>query len=189
MSPLGAVRVVAIVWLISEVILQVATRGRRGETAVHDRGSLALIWIAVVVGIFAGLVLRKVPAAAISGPSVWLQAAGLLLLVLGLGIRWLAVVTLGRMYSTTVAVHQEHQLIRAGPYRRVRHPAYSGLLLILLGFALAHGNWLTLGAILVPSTAAILYRIRVEEASMIDAFGEKYADYRKSTKRLIPGVY
>ena len=66
---------------------------------------------------------------------------------------------------------------------------YSGLLLILLAVGLHSRNWVGLLVLIVPTTAALIYRIHVEEAALSDAFGQQYADYSKATWRLVPGLY
>lgn len=180
---------VGILWPVSEILLALVTRRRQREAAVRDRGSLVLLWAAIGAGIFAGMVLTNVSATRISLYSSWLVLVGLLLVFAGLAIRWTAIITLGRFFTPTVTIHSDHRVIRTGLYRRIRHPSYTGLLLAFLGVALAFSNWLSLIVIFVPITAAILYRIHVEESAMIEGLGQEYTDYRKSSKRLIPGIY
>ncbi len=71
----------------------------------------------------------------------------------------------------------------------MRHPSYTGILLIFVAMGLATRNWLGLGIIVLLPTAALLYRIHVEEAALTGAFGKEYAEYSQRTKRLIPGIY
>jgi protein-S-isoprenylcysteine O-methyltransferase Ste14 len=71
----------------------------------------------------------------------------------------------------------------------VRHPSYLALLLVFLAVGLHSRNWISLAVVLVPTTAALLYRIHVAEAALAEAFGEEYVAYSKVTKRLVPGVY
>jgi protein-S-isoprenylcysteine O-methyltransferase len=185
----GKLLTASLLWPASEIILGLATRARRGAAKVRDRGSLALLWITITAAIFAGSLLSGARAARMSNPSHWLEWAGLLLLVAGLGIRWTAILTLGRFFNSNVAIHSDHRIVRAGLYRHIRHPSYSGLLLAFCGLALIFGNWLSLLAVLVPITAALLYRVRVEESALAEAFGQEYAEYRNSTSRLVPGLY
>ena len=76
-----------------------------------------------------------------------------------------------------------------GPYRWVRHPSYSGLLLQFVGFALSLNNLLCLVAILLPVCWALGYRIRVEEAALHGSLGDAYKKYTDRTKKLVPSVY
>jgi protein-S-isoprenylcysteine O-methyltransferase Ste14 len=92
---------------------------------------------------------------------------------------------LGRNWSGVITLKTDHTLIRGGPYALVRHPIYSGLLLALLGTAIAIGEWRALLA-LALATGAILLRVGAEDALMAEAFGHDYADYRRRTKALIP---
>jgi len=78
---------------------------------------------------------------------------------------------------------------RQGVHSIVRHPSYVGMLIIFFAIGVHSRNWLGLAVVMVPTTPALLYRIHVDEIALRDAFGEEYADYGKSTKRLIPGIY
>ncbi len=87
----------------------------------------------------------------------------------------------------TVVVKEDHALIRSGPYRRVRHPIYTGMLLAFLGTAVAVGEWRGLVGF-VLAFVSFLLKSRMEEARMAETFPE-YAEYRRRTASLIPGVY
>ncbi len=76
-----------------------------------------------------------------------------------------------------------------GPFRVVRHPSYTGVLLAFVGFALSLANWASLLVILLPISAAFVRRINVEEQALSSALGERYLSYMRRTKRLIPGIY
>jgi protein-S-isoprenylcysteine O-methyltransferase Ste14 len=97
--------------------------------------------------------------------------------------RWL----LGSNWSSVVALKQDHELIEAGPYRHVRHPIYSGLLLLFLGNALMVGDWRGLLAVAIVA-ASFWRKLRVEEAWLTQRFGEHYRDYLGRTRALVPGV-
>ena len=114
---------------------------------------------------------------------------GLLLLISGYVIRALAIRTLGVFFTGTVVIKNEHQLIRTGLYRYLRHPAYTGTLLAHLGLGLAFANWFSLLFSSVPFLLAAMYRMRVEERALVATFGAEYSSYCKTSKRLIPGVY
>lgn len=95
---------------------------------------------------------------------------------------------LGREWSGVVTLKTDHRLIVTGPYRRVRHPIYSGLLLALAGSALALGEWRGLLGLLL-ALGAVLHRVTVEERLLTEAFGQDYATYRMRTAALLPGVF
>jgi protein-S-isoprenylcysteine O-methyltransferase Ste14 len=112
------------------------------------------------------------------GIGTAIVAAGLLFSV------W-ARVHLGRNWSATVTVKHDHELVQSGPYRIVRHPIYTGLLLGLLGTAIARGD--VQGFVGVAIAAVALWRkLRIEEQWMQETFGETYAGYRARVAALIP---
>jgi protein-S-isoprenylcysteine O-methyltransferase Ste14 len=115
------------------------------------------------------------------------QTLGLVLLAAGLGYSVWARRHLGRNWSASVVVKEDHALIRTGPYRRVRHPIYTGMLLAFLGTAVAVGEWRgVVGFVL--AFLSFLLKSRLEEARMAETFPE-YAEYRRHTAALIPGIY
>lgn len=119
--------------------------------------------------------------------SWWLQGVGLGLFAGGLGIAVWARVHLGRNWGTPMSERADPELVTSGPYHWVRHPIYSGLILGLLGSALALRIELLVVAMLVGAYFA--YSATVEERNMMQAFPEAYPLYRRSTKMLIPFVF
>ncbi|MFL5515882.1 MAG: methyltransferase family protein [Gemmatimonadales bacterium] len=114
-------------------------------------------------------------------------ALGVALLAAGLGFSVWARRHLGRNWSSQVVVKQDHALIRSGPYRRLRHPIYTGILLAFLGTAVTIGEWRGLLAFLL-AMAAFAVKGRAEEQRMEGIFPE-YQQYRRETAALIPFVY
>ncbi|MEA2205231.1 MAG: hypothetical protein QOE77_2007 [Blastocatellia bacterium] len=114
---------------------------------------------------------------------------GLALLLVGIVIRWTAIYTLGKYFTGTVLIKNDHQLIRSGWYKHIRHPSYTGALLAHLGLGLSFSNWLSLTLSVVPFSVAAFYRMHVEERALKDAFGDAYISYSQITKRLIPKLY
>jgi protein-S-isoprenylcysteine O-methyltransferase Ste14 len=115
--------------------------------------------------------------------------AGVAFLITGIAIRWVAVYTLGKHFTGTVVIRRDHQLIRSGLYKRLRHPAYTGTLLAHLGLGMSFSNWISLGLSSVPYFLVAWYRMRVEEQALTNTFGAEYIAYTKTTRRLIPGLY
>jgi protein-S-isoprenylcysteine O-methyltransferase Ste14 len=181
--------IVAFIWIASEIVLAIVTRARQRRAVGQDAGSLAFLWGAIAAGIWAAIALRSVGATTIRLPVSWLHAIALVIMAAGLAIRWTSIITLGRFFTSSVTVAENHELVRTGLYRHIRHPSYTGLLVTFFGVALSYGNWLSLAAIVLAVSAALTYRIRVEEAALLGAFGEDYVAYSKSTRRLIPGIY
>jgi protein-S-isoprenylcysteine O-methyltransferase Ste14 len=176
-------------WIASEVAILAATRTRHSSGNVRDRGSLLILWPVIIVSITAGSWIGEAHAPTMFGGARWVRTTSLGILIVGLIIRWVAIVTLGKSFSANVAIHATQTVHKTGLFRFVRHPSYSGLMLIFVAVGLHTRNWLGFAITLVPATAALLYRIHVEEAALRQAFGQEYIDYSRATKRLIPGIY
>lgn len=114
-----------------------------------------------------------------------LYFAGLALLLAGVYWAFWARHTLGANWSGRVTIKEDHELVTGGPYRLVRHPIYTGVLFAFMGSALALGRVGNLFAIAIM-LAIFSYKMRMEEKVLNQHFGAKYADYRRSTKALIP---
>ena len=112
---------------------------------------------------------------------------GLALTAAGIGFAILARLWIGRNWSSSVTIKEKHELIQTGPYRLVRHPIYSGLLLAFLGTAIVHGE--LRGFVGFP--LAVLgwgFKLRLEESFMVQQFGNSYLDYKQRVKALVPFV-
>lgn len=92
---------------------------------------------------------------------------------------------IGRNWSGVITLKEDHALIRSGPYALVRHPIYSGLMLAIVGSAIARGDIAAVLAI-VAVLYAVLRRVSIEESWMSETFGSAYADYKASTPALVP---
>jgi protein-S-isoprenylcysteine O-methyltransferase Ste14 len=110
------------------------------------------------------------------------------LLVGGLALRWVAILTLGRLFTVDVAIHSDHVVVQTGLYRVLRHPSYTGLLLAFLGLGVSFANWLSILGLLIPITLAVLNRVAKEEQALLSSLGSDYAAYCARTKRFIPGL-
>jgi protein-S-isoprenylcysteine O-methyltransferase Ste14 len=130
-----------------------------------------------------------VPSAALPGDPWLTLGLGAVLVLLGLGLRVWAAVTLSRYFTRSVTVRVGHRLVTAGPYRAVRHPGYAGVLVSLLGLALTLGNGLSVLLIVAGSLVAHVRRIQAEEAALEAHLGETYRAFARTRKRLVPGVW
>ena len=176
-------------WTASEIALVLATHTRRGSGTTQDRGSMYLLWLTIVASITACDWLAAIlPIGAFNG-SPWLKPLTVVLMIVGLAIRWTAILSLGRSFSVNVAIKESQTIYRKGLFRFVRHPSYLGMLVIFLAVGLRSRNFVSLAIMLLFPAAALLYRIRIEERALEGAFGAEYALYRQTTKRLIPGLY
>jgi len=176
-------------WIVTEVLVLLVTRTRRGDGEISDRGSLIVLWVVIFCSLWAGGWAGAVCTFAAFPSSHWIRPVALGVLALGLVIRWSAIYTLGRSFSANVAIHSTQTLNRSGLFRYMRHPSYTGMVVIFIAMGLRTRNWLGLAFSVVPPVLALLYRIHVEEAALTGAFGEQYTEYSRTTKRLIPGVY
>jgi protein-S-isoprenylcysteine O-methyltransferase Ste14 len=172
---------------ISEVGLAFLKRSR-DDSVDADDSSLPTLWITILLSVTSGILASmRVPSAAFGGaPVFW---TGCLLFGAGLALRWYSISYLGRFFTVNVAIHSGHEIIDTGPYARIRHPSYSGALLIFLGLALTLTNWLSLVLIVVPIFLAYGRRISVEETALASALGSPYTNYMRRTKRLAPFIY
>ena len=173
-------------WAFIELINHLIGKwGRLGEIRqASDRGSYWLL----IVTVYACFVLAYAGRLLNWGVVVGgMQYLGLALMVAGIALREWAVVVLGRHYSVVVAIEINHSLVTRGPYRWLRHPAYTGGLLAVIGFAVALGSWLSIIPIVVGLLLAFSYRMRLEEQLLLAVFGDVYQDYISRTWRLFPG--
>lgn len=120
--------------------------------------------------------------------NLWLGIGGSIV-ILGTGLRIWAIQTLGRFFTATVQIQEEHQLIQHGPFRYVRHPSYTGAFLTAIGGAMVLEAWIGL----LVATGCMLYayyvRITAEEKALVGKFGQRYLDYQRQSSRLIPGIW
>ncbi len=113
---------------------------------------------------------------------------GVFFYLAGGALRIWPIFVLGRRFSGLVAIQPGHELVTGGIYRVIRHPSYLGMIILMLGWALAFrsGLGLILAALIIPP---LLARIRSEENLLRLQFGDEYDAYRRRTSRLIPGIY
>ena len=156
---------------------------------MKDRGSLAILWVTITLAITTGGIIRGVLGANLFADAQWLTKAAIGILITGVAVRWIAILSLGKAFSSNVAIRSAQRVYQGGLYRWMRHPSYTGMLLVFLAVGVQYRNWISLFAVMLPTTAALLYRIHVEEIALNEAFGAEYAEYSRQTKRLIPGIY
>ena len=178
-----------LIFLLSEILLTLTRRSRSKTGTKQDRSTLAMIWLVIAVSIAAGVFVAQSFRAAALPYRQTFEIAGVVLFIAGLILRWWAIITLGRFFTVDVTIEKDHELVERGPFRIVRHPSYTGVLLASVGLALSLCNWTAQLVILLPIGAAFIRRMNVEEDALSRALGANYADYMKRTKRLVPFVY
>jgi protein-S-isoprenylcysteine O-methyltransferase Ste14 len=120
--------------------------------------------------------------------SVVFESIGMFLCVAGLALACWARHIIGANWSAVVHVKENHQLITCGPYHSIRHPIYSGMLLLFIGSALLIGHWRCLLAVVIVFVS-FWRKLRVEERWLAQLFGDSYREYKDRTHALIPGVF
>jgi protein-S-isoprenylcysteine O-methyltransferase Ste14 len=113
---------------------------------------------------------------------------GICMVLLGIAIRFVAIITLKKNFSGRLRIREDHTLIKIGIYRWVRHPAYLGAIVLFLGFPVMLSSvfGFLVMFLIVP---LILHRIRLEERMLIERFGSEYEEYTRRSKKLVPFVY
>ncbi len=189
MTVLAIGKALYIFWVLSEVAIFIFTRTTSGKGEIKDHGSLLLLWVVIFASLYLGPRYADSHTQNLLGSAEWIRYAGLALLIVGLAIRWTAVVSLGRSFSANVAIRAQQRLKTNGLFRFVRHPSYFGLLLVIVAIGIHTHNWIGFAICVIPPFLALSYRIHVEEAALKTAFGEAYEAYSGRTKRMIPGIY
>ncbi|PYJ08416.1 MAG: hypothetical protein DMF06_12800 [Verrucomicrobia bacterium] len=176
-------------YFASEVLLTMTRRSRSRTGTRQDRSTLGVLWIVIMASITMGVyVAGRWPAARLPYGQL-LAVVGVVLFVAGLALRWWAIITLGRFFTVDVVIEKDHEVVERGPFRLVRHPSYTGVLLAFVGYGLTLRNWAALLVTIVPIFAAFIRRMNVEEEALSQALGARYANYMGRTKRLVPFVY
>jgi protein-S-isoprenylcysteine O-methyltransferase Ste14 len=182
-----AVYVTCAVWAGVDLAV-IIVRGRKSDASA-DRGSLGLILIAIVVAVVIGNVTARLGALRLPGTGVEQGLVGIPFMWVGMALRWWAMLTLGRFFNPLVTIRHDHRVIRSGPYARIRHPAYAGSLITLVGLGVALGSWAGLIGMVLVLFLGFWLRMSREEEALTAALGQEYRDYMAQTKRLIPGIY
>jgi protein-S-isoprenylcysteine O-methyltransferase Ste14 len=159
---------------------------RQRGRGLTERFSLAVVLVTVIGGFVGGIKLADIHLGLITAGAWPLFVIGLMLMGVGVAIRWWAMITLGRLFTMDVRVQPGQMVIDRGPYRWVRHPAYTGLITFFAGLGLALSNWISLAVLLVIPTAGLIVRIHAEERALLASLGEPYRQFCASRPRLFP---
>jgi protein-S-isoprenylcysteine O-methyltransferase Ste14 len=173
---------------LGEYTMRFRSRANRSGRRV-ERASLPVVVVAVVGGMVAGIGLTNWKAATIDQFQYPLFIVGLVLMAAGFVVRQWAIVVLGRFFTVDVRVHPDQTVVDRGPYRWVRHPSYTGLIIFFFGFGLALSNWASFAVLALAPTLGLLVRIRAEERALFSELGDEYSRYAATRRRLFPGVW
>ena len=178
-----------LLWIGAEIKLARKNQIDYGNFPDSEETSQWVLWITVVTSLVLALIFKTLAWAPIPIEYLPRQLFALLLLANGLLLRYSAVNRLGRFFTTNVSIQSEHELIVEGPYRWVRHPAYTGLLIALAAAGLAMGDVIALLLLIIPTFFAFRFRIVLEEKLLNKKFGKVYLDYSRTTWKLIPWLF
>ena len=171
-----------------EIYMSRRQRDKRSISSSGDRGSIWLLFLSISVGYWLSFIFASTKTGRIYHWNTFF-IIGFVLIIIGLIIRVTSILTLKKQFTYTVTKVENHELIEHGLYKTIRHPGYLGQLIIFLGIAASLSNWLSVLLMIIPVFLGYSYRIVVEEKFMIEQMGQKYVDYQKRTKKLIPKIY
>jgi len=171
-------------------VIELAGAGRqRAEATRKDRGSQVVLRLCVIPAVVLLVLSPRIAPAAEIRPPLDPVVVGIGIFAAGEALRVWSKVALGRYFTYTVQTSSDQPVITNGPYRSLRHPSYTGILLMAIGAGAVWGNWLGLGVLTVMTLAGLAYRIHVEEKALLEELGDRYRTYAEHHKRLIPFVW
>jgi protein-S-isoprenylcysteine O-methyltransferase Ste14 len=173
----------------SEWSIRIRSRMNRGGTH-RDGGSIFVVIATSLLGTVAAFVLADDVRSAGFNVARWpIFIVGLAIVLLGIALRQWSVLTLGKFFTVQVQVTSEQTVVDGGPYRWVRHPSYTAIIMSFVGIGVALENWLALLVLFVVPTIGLVARIRVEERVLLEALGAPYQEFSATRARLIPKVW
>jgi protein-S-isoprenylcysteine O-methyltransferase Ste14 len=180
--------VFSVLYGLFEIFMSRRNPDNRKISERGDKGSIWLLMFSISLGYWLSFIAASLKTGRIYHWNIFF-VIGSLLVFIGLIIRVTSILKLRHQFTYTVTKIENHQLIQTGLYKVIRHPGYLGQLIIFLGTAVCLSNWLSILLMIIPVLSGYLNRINVEERFMAEQMGQKYLDYRKRTKKLIPSVY
>jgi protein-S-isoprenylcysteine O-methyltransferase Ste14 len=161
-----------------------------GVTTHEERGDRSFWFIALgMIAAFYSSPVEYLFFPAFLPRNTWMSALGVGLVAFGTALFVWARVALRTNYSGHISVNSGQTLVQNGPYQFIRHPAYTGYLLMALGISLGYASLVGMILVLALLLPSLVYRIKVEEKLLIEHFGTTYHQYIRKTKRLIPGIW
>ena len=169
--------------------MRLVKRAQREQTAT-DSKSLQVIILGQSLAFFASFPLAWVPGLQFA-PAHRVAAfyAGVALMLAGSLLRRHCWRMLGASFTGDVRASADQQVVSRGAYRLLRHPSYTAGVMLNAGVGIALGSWASFLPLTVTSIAVYLYRIAVEERTLLAVIGEPYREFMRTRKRLIPFIY
>ena len=180
--------VFSILYGFFEIFMSRRQKEKREISKSGDKGSIWLLTISISIGYWLSFIIAATKTGRIYYWNTFF-AIGSILAIIGLIIRVTSILQLKQQFTYTVTKIENHELIEAGLYKIIRHPGYLGQLIIFLGISTCLSNWISILLMIIPVLLGYLNRINIEEKFMVEQMGQKYLDYQKRTKRLIPMIY
>ena len=175
-------------WLVFEFVMRARQRRQAGRPAPADPTFSVLI-ACLVAAVIAAEMLGRDGRLPWPGGLAWPAVAGIALIITGTGLRAWSIATLGRFFQYQITIQPGHQVVTSGPYRHLRHPAYTAIAVLLAGIALACDDVWSLAAAAALGGAGLAVRIRAEERQLTQALGAEYQHFAAGRKRLVPRVW
>jgi protein-S-isoprenylcysteine O-methyltransferase Ste14 len=176
------------IYAFFEIYMSVRQRGKRTIIKSDDRWSIWILILSITIGYTLSFGIGITKTGRLNHWDTFF-IIGAILVLLGLIIRINSILTLKQHFTYTVTEIKSHEIIETGLYKYIRHPGYLGQLIIFLGISTALANWLSVLLMILSVLIGYSYRITIEERFMKQQMGQKYIDYQKRTKRLIPLIY
>ncbi len=173
-------------WIITEMVggFIIPSRRREGsEVQERKRGLNFTTWLGWEAFVVFTIVSVSFKLFILPGDAFF---AGIIIFLLGVGIRQWAVAVLGKYFSHVVGIQKDQKVIDIGPYHYVRPPSYTGILLIQIGIALMFQSWAAVLVAAISFSLAYGHRILKEEKFLVEELGDSYRQYMAKTKRIIP---
>ncbi len=187
------ISILFLLWGLSELILIYTRRAKRVIKKIND-WTLWVQCVGVFISVLLGLTWRsydeiRPSGIFFTGNNREMFFVAVFLLLVGLVIRWHAILQLKQWFSTTITIQEGQQVLSDGIYKFIRHPSYSGVMLCFLAVALSFHTFFLFLVVFLPNLLAMLIRISFEEKILIEHFGKEYIEYKQHSKKLIPWLF
>ncbi|RII33046.1 isoprenylcysteine carboxylmethyltransferase family protein [Clostridium chromiireducens] len=182
-------QVVFILYIMAEVFIfsYTSLQNRKNlNKKKGDKGSCLVLVLGIIAIIFLNLFCKKNYLLILSELMFWI---GCVVIIVGIILRLYSVLTLGKSFTVSVQVDLNQKIIQTGPYKYIRHPAYSGSILSLIGIAFAFRSIIGIIETIIIIAAIYGYRIKIEEKILESNFKTDYQEYKTNTKRIIPFIW
>lgn len=173
--------------IIIEALLIIRDRKQKNEKSVDDKGSRILIVAVLLLALGLSVAFRFMRIGYYHIECLFWT--GVCVSIAGLSFRMYSIRILGKSFSSNITSYTGQTLIVSGPYTYLRHPCYSAIILMTIGFGFVSESWVAMPVLIIPAAGSLMYRIHVEEQFMVNVFGEEYRRYMEKTKRLVPFVF